>query len=71
MIKDLINGYNGKMGQMVLDQIEASKDFECIGGTDVSLSINEITEKPDVIIDFSTPEASLSILQYAKKIKFQ
>lgn len=69
MIKVLINGYNGKMGQMVLNQIKASKDFECIGGTDVSLSINEITEKPDVIIDFSTPEASLSILQYAEKNK--
>lgn len=69
MIKVLINGYNGKMGQMVLNQIKASQDFECIGGTDISLSINEITEKPDVIIDFSTPEASLSILQYAKKNK--
>lgn len=66
MIKVLINGYNGKMGQMVLNQIKASQDFECIGGTDVSLSINEITEKPDVIIDFSTPEASLSILEYAE-----
>ena len=69
MIKVLINGYNGKMGQMVLNQIKASQDFKCIGGTDVSLSINEITEKPDVIIDFSTPEASLSILQYAEKNK--
>ena len=69
MIKVLINGYNGKMGQMVLNQIKASQDFECIGGTDISLSINEITEKPDVIIDFSTPEASLSILQYAEKNK--
>lgn len=69
MIKVLINGYNGKMGQMVLNQIKASQDFECIGGTDISLSINEITEKPDVIIDFSTPEASLSILQYAERNK--
>ena len=69
MIKVLINGYNGKMGQMVLNQIKASQDFECIGGTDISLSINEITEKPDIIIDFSTPEASLSILQYAEKNK--
>lgn len=65
------------MGQEVLKQINASDEFSIIAGVDVSristrcfpiyTDISEINEKPDAIIDFSIPKASLKILEYASK----
>lgn len=79
MLKVLINGCNGKMGQEVAKQIDSNNDLVLIGGFDredtglltypVYTSITEIEERPDVIIDFSVPAATLNILQYAKKEK--
>lgn len=69
MINVLINGYTGKMGQVLLNQIQASDKFNCVGGTDKNLNISYIQTAPDVIIDFSAPEATLSILEYAKEKK--
>lgn len=78
MIKTLINGINGKMGKEVLNCVNNSEDFEVVAGFDKCNSnenipiyndINLIIEKPDVIIDFSSPEATLKILEYAKKEK--
>jgi len=75
MINVLINGINGKMGQEVLNQVNLNNNFNAICGTDVQngeiqgikvyANPNEITEKVDVIIDFSIPRASLNILEYA------
>lgn len=74
MVKVLINGINGRMGQEVLKVISNSSDFEVCCGVDKEFSensfpiynnVNSIKEKPDVIIDFSTPEASINILEYA------
>ena len=63
MLKVLINGCNGKMGQEVAKQIDSNNDLVLIGGFDredtglltypVYTSITEIEERPDVIIDFS------------------
>ena len=79
MLKVLINGCNGKMGQEVAKQIDSNEDLVLIGGFDredtglltypVYTSLTEIEERPDVIIDFSVPAATLNILQYAKKEK--
>ena len=76
MIKVLINGITGRMGQALLDQINLSQDFEVCAGISkfennsfkfpVYTDFNLIKEIPDVIIDFSVPEASLNILEYAK-----
>ena len=63
MIKLLINGINGKMGQEVLKSSEKAGDFEIVGKVDKN--IKDIKEKPDVIIDFSTPEGTMEILEYA------
>ena len=74
MIKVLINGINGRMGQEVLKAVNNSEDFEIIAGVDkfespypfpVYTNINQIVEKPDVIIDFSVPVATMNILEYA------
>ena len=76
MIKVLINGINGRMGQEVLKSVNNSKDFKVCCGVDkiessspfpIYNNINLIKEKPDVIIDFSIPEASMNILKFAKE----
>ena len=79
MIKVLINGCNGKMGQEVLNAINNNENFEVLNGVDIKenpdytfpvyTNTNEIKEKPDVIIDFSVPVATMKILEYAKENK--
>lgn len=79
MIKVLINGCNGKMGQEVLNAINNNEKFEVLNGVDIKenpeynfpvyTSTDEIKEKPDVIIDFSVPVATMKILEYAKENK--
>lgn len=76
MVKVLINGCNGKMGQEVAKQIYNTDDIEVISGFDridtgdnkfpVYTDIEQISEIPDVIIDFSIPEATFKILEFAK-----
>ena len=67
MINVLINGCNGKMGQVLLTQIQSNEKFNYIGGCDVEIDIHSVRQIPDVIIDFSTPEATLSMLTYAEE----
>lgn len=65
------------MGQEVLKSIQSSKDLSILCGMDRNSSanysfpvysdINSIVKKPDVIIDFSIPAATLNILKYAAK----
>lgn len=79
MLKVLINGVNGRMGQEVLKQIHNSEDFEVCCGVDkfnnnecnfpIYTDVNLIKETPDVIIDFSVPEATINILEFAKSKK--
>ena len=79
MLEVLVNGCNGKMGQVVCDLVEKDEDLLLKCGFDkentgefafpVYTNIDEITEKPDVIIDFSIPIATFNILEYAKKNK--
>ena len=69
----------GKMGQEVAKKARITEGVEVFGGVDVKDSgdnffpvytdLNDIKEMPDVIIDFSIPEASFKILEFAKKNK--
>ena len=77
----LLSGCNGKMGKAVTKSVAESADCEIIGGIDIfseSLNgypvfpapanvTNDITEKADVIIDFSNPAALSGLLEYAVK----
>lgn len=75
MIKVLINGCNGKMGQELAKAIEKNDNFKTICGVDridtgdnkfsVYTDITKIAEEPDVIIDFSVPISTFNVLQYA------
>ena len=76
MIKILISGIAGRMGQELLKEIEKDKEFIVCAGFDKVSSNNEIPiyndiesikEQPDVIIDFSNPKATLDVLEYAKQ----
>ncbi len=79
MLEVLVNGCNGKMGQVVCDLVEKDEDLVLKCGFDkentgefafpVYTNINEIPERPDAIIDFSIPIATLNILEYAKQNK--
>ena len=75
MINVLINGINGRMGQEVLKAVNNSSDFRVCCGVDKESSnsnfpiyndVNLINEKVDIIIDFSIPNATMNILEYAK-----
>ncbi|MBQ6992780.1 MAG: 4-hydroxy-tetrahydrodipicolinate reductase [Clostridia bacterium] len=77
MLNVLINGAHGRMGQEVFNQIKQNNNFNVICGYDIKEDLNNVfpiynnleniqnSADIDVIIDFSTPEASLNILGYA------
>ena len=77
MVKILVNGCTGRMGQEVIKAIDSDEDLVLLGGFDrvntgeyafpIYTNINEIEEKPDVIVDFSVPVATFKILEYARK----
>ena len=76
MIRVLINGCNGKMGQEVAKSATLTPDIEVLCGVDkvdigdnqfpVFTNISDINLIPDVIIDFSIPKATFEILEFAK-----
>ena len=73
----LINGCNGKMGQEVAKEVKLAQDMDVTCGVDkidtgdndfpVFTKIQDIDIIPDVIIDFSVPQATFSILEFAKQ----
>lgn len=79
MVKVLINGCNGRMGQVLAKEIDRFPNLLLNCGFDISdngantfpvySNINDIKEKPDVIVDFSVPIATLNILKYAVSAK--
>lgn len=79
MLRVLINGCNGKMGQEVAKVVKETPDIDVLCGVDkmdtgdnlfpVFTNVQDINLIPDVIIDFSIPEATLNILEFAKSNK--
>ncbi len=77
MIEVMINGCNGKMGQIVSQLVDKNENMVLKCGADkentgllpypVYTDLSKIEEKPDVIIDFSVPVATFGVLEYAKK----
>lgn len=79
MIKIIMNGCNGKMGQVISRIAEADNDCEIVCGVDINTdtknnypvydSISKFDGQADVIIDFSHPSTLEATLSYAKKTK--
>ena len=67
MINILLNGCNGNMGKAVINYVDSLPDFKILYGIDKDNAdlFNNIYKKPDVIIDFSTTEATFTALNYA------
>jgi 4-hydroxy-tetrahydrodipicolinate reductase len=74
MIKVLLNGCNGKMGQVITNIIKNSPDLKIVCGFDINTvakndypvmaSLFEYSGDADVLIDFSHPSSLESILEY-------
>ncbi|MEF9863947.1 MAG: dihydrodipicolinate reductase C-terminal domain-containing protein, partial [Christensenellaceae bacterium] len=78
MIKILISGANGRLGQTLSACIAPIEDMVVVAGVDkmpnvvanafpVYDNIDSIIEHVDVIIDFSRPDALHGILEFAQK----
>ncbi len=77
MTKIILNGCNGKMGQVISKIVSAEENIEISAGIDINDYIenpypvhtdaSECFEDADVIIDFSHPSAFSSVLELAKK----
>lgn len=80
MINILLNGCNGKMGQVITRLSKEDKEAAIIAGVDftpnsikndypVYASLDNVKEKADVIIDFSNIKGLPALLDYAVKNK--
>ena len=67
MINILLNGCNGNMGKAIIKYVNNMPDFNILYGIDKDNTdlFNNISKKPDVIIDFSTVSATFAALNYA------
>lgn len=77
MIKIIMSGCNGKMGQVITRLVEEDEDAEIVCGVDINTdiknsypvvkSIEEFDGESDVVIDFSHPSCLTNILNYCRK----
>lgn len=83
-IKVLVAGANGKMGKQVVQMVLKDLELEYVGGVDISkdesfeqlgsskiyTSLSEaiINEKPDVLVDFTRPDAVKENIEIAIKM---
>ena len=67
MLNILLNGAKGKMGTAISDYIKNTPEFNLLYSIDKENSdfIHKINKKPDLIIDYSTPSACFTVLNYA------
>lgn len=79
MIKIIMHGCNGKMGQVISELLLENGEMEIVAGIDlrdtiantypVYANIDECKEDADVIIDFATADAVDALLEYATRKK--
>lgn len=77
MVKIILGGCSGKMGRAVTASAEENPKTEIVCGVDIfnngSLTypvhenFSQVTEKADVIVDFSNPSLLTDLLTYAKE----
>ena len=74
MVKIIMNGCNGHMGQVISGLVEKDPNAEIVAGIDISdlgknsypvyTNIKECQVEADVIIDFSSAKATDTVLEY-------
>lgn len=77
MTRIIMNGCNGKMGQVISRLVAEDEDAEIVCGVDINTelqnpypvvaSIEEFSGEADVVIDFSHPACLKSLLSYCKR----
>ena len=77
VIRTVISGYNGHMGQVLAALIDDDPDMQLVAGIDINTksndacpvysSIDEFSGKADVVIDFSNPASLGSLLKYSRE----
>ena len=72
MIRILVNGYKGRMGQTILNSAKEFDEIEVCAKTDIDDKIEDYIQQCDVVVDFSYHEATVPITrvcsQYLKPI---
>lgn len=79
MIKMIMHGCNGRMGQVITGIVNGDDGLAIVAGVDLNdtvnnsypvfKSLNECTEEADVIVDFANAKAVDSLLDYCEKKK--
>lgn len=74
MVRVILNGSNGKMGEVICNLAENYSNLKIVAGIDkgeaassfpVFTDINKCNIEADVILDFSRPDALNSLLNFA------
>ena len=80
-IKLAITGCMGRMGQQIIKSSKLDSNFKLvaltenkiinkkINGVKITLNTEQILKKADLIIDFTTPQCTLQVLNIASKIR--
>lgn len=74
MVKILMHGCNGKMGQIITEIVKQDTEAKIVAGVDISdhikndypvfTSIDKVDVDVDVVIDFASPKAMDALLDY-------
>ncbi|HSI83185.1 MAG: 4-hydroxy-tetrahydrodipicolinate reductase [Candidatus Methylacidiphilales bacterium] len=69
MLRTIIVGSKGRMGQALIRLIEADPETQLAGGIDAGDDIDSILPEADAIIEFSHHSVTVPLLEKAKKFK--
>lgn len=69
MIKIVVTGAAGRMGQRIISLASGDKDIKIAGTVEIGDSLERVLPEGDVLIDFSHPDATLSHLKTAARLK--
>jgi len=64
-VKVGVTGYKGRMGQLLVAEIEATDGLKFAGGIDQGDDAEALFKKADAIIDFTIPEATIKHADFA------
>lgn len=77
MVKIIMHGCNGAMGQVISSLVQKSEEMEIVAGIDLNTesrngypvfsSLEECTEQADVIVDFASAKAVDGLLDYCSR----
>ena len=68
MVKIAVSGCNGRMGSRIKKMVEDDPQLDLAGAFDVNDDPRPAIEKCDVLIEFTTPEATVKNIGIAKEL---